>query len=134
MSGSEPEHQQHHPRDRSVKSQEKTAEIHPQRVLEDQQAESAIGALAHRIAEDRAGRGGIELVIDPEPQPDHYPSEKRKAQNQDFLFRREIEQEMPVLDGACAVGDLKGERGQDRIRQSVQRTSAPLVTKHSGSG
>ena len=41
---------------------------------------------------------------------------------------------MPVLDGARVVGDLKGERGQDHVRQSVQSARAPLVTKHSGSG
>ena len=132
--GSEPEDQEQHPRYRGVKSQEETAEIHPQRVLEDQQAESAIGALPHRITEDGARVGGIELVIDPEPQSDHYPSEKREAEHQDLLFRRKVKQEMPVLNGACVVGDLKGERGQDQVRQSVQSTGAPLVTKHSGSG
>ena len=65
--GREPEEQQESPGEPAIQREKETAEVHPQRVLENQQTEPAQGNLPNGIAQDRAWMADVQLLVDLEP-------------------------------------------------------------------
>jgi len=89
--GGKPEKQQQNPGVGGEKAQEEAAQVQAQEVLEQHQAQRAISALAHGIAQDHARVPGIELLVNFEPQPDGDPGDQREPQNQDLALGGQIE-------------------------------------------
>ena len=113
--GGQAEDHQQDPREHREQRHEEAAQVLPDQVFEDHQAEGAIQTLACSVTQDHSRMRGIELFVDLQPESDHDPSQQREAHQQRSAFGGEIKGVLQVQHRTKLVGDFKRQEGQDEI-------------------
>ena len=87
----QPEQEQQHPRIGREENQKEAAQIQPEDVFEDNQAQRAIPALPRRIAQNHPRIPYVQFLVDFQPESDGDPRRQRKSEDQRLAFHGQIE-------------------------------------------
>src|ERR1039457_3202798 len=80
--GHEPEQEQQHPRIDRKENQKEAAQIQPEDIFEDNEAQHTIGALPRRIAQNHPWIADIQFLVDFQPETDGDPGSERTSEHQ----------------------------------------------------